>query len=63
MCVTQSSSYATSHSQTPTLPLLTCAVGLPRVGGEANYLQVGELGRHVVFPGDHQWGRTKVDLV
>ena len=48
----------------PALPsFLTCAVGLPRVGGEADYLQVGELGGHVVFPGDHQWGRTQVGFV
>lgn len=46
-----------------TLPLLTCAVGLPRVGGEAYYLQVGELGGHVVFPGDHHWRRTQVGFV
>ncbi len=47
----------------PLLPLLTCAVRLSRVGGEADYLQVGELGGHVVFPGDHQWGRTQVGFV
>lgn len=44
-------------------PLLTCAVGLSRVGGEANYLQVGELGGHVVFPSNHQRGRTQVYFV
>lgn len=60
MCVAHSSFYPT----TPTiLHLLTCAVGLSRVGGEADYLQVGELGGHVVFPGNHQWGRTQVGFV
>ena len=33
------------------------------MGGEADYLQLGELGGHVVFPGDHQWGRTQVGFV
>lgn len=45
------------------LPPLTCAVGLSRVRGEAHHLQVRKLWGHVVFPGNHQWGRTQVDFV
>lgn len=33
------------------------------MGGEANYLQVGELRGHVVFPGNDQRGRTQIDFV
>lgn len=45
------------------LPLLTCAVWLATVWGEANYFQVGELGGHVVFPSDYQWWRTQIGFV
>lgn len=42
---------------------LTCAVGLSRVRGETHYFQTGELGHHVVFPGDDEGRRTQVNFV
>lgn len=45
------------------LLLLTCAVGLSRVRGEAHYFQVRELWCHVVFPGNDKGGRTQVCFV
>lgn len=67
MCAIQSSAYHTNCilSPPPPLnpPLPTCAVGLSRVRSEAHHLQVRELWSHVVFPGNHQWGRTQIDFV
>lgn len=41
----------------------TCAIGLSRVGGEADAVQVGEVRVQVVFPCQHQRGRTQVCFV
>lgn len=43
--------------------VLTRAVGLPGVRGEAHYFQTGELWHHVVFPGNDEGGGTQVDFV